>query len=147
MKLIVNHQRKMRYELKIGDKVMRTLMQDDYVFIVRFPTLHRPSMMLMRVKVSDGFIMRINPCICPPFNADFDGDEMNIYVCTSKRQVLQALYTHSPRYNFISTSTLEALIQPGHDAICGIYRLSIEKEIHPSILQKFNKYIPIKPGK
>lgn len=59
-------------------------MADDYVFIVRFPTLHRPSMMLMRVKVSDGFLMRINPCICTPFNADFDGDEMNIYVNKNK---------------------------------------------------------------
>ncbi len=44
--------------------------------------------MQLRVVVVDGFSIRLNPGICKPFNADFDGDEMNIFVCPIKEKIL-----------------------------------------------------------
>ena len=66
--------------LKIGDIVERHLRDDDIVIFNRQPSLHRISMMGFRVKVSPGNTLRFNECVCTPFNADFDGDEMNIHL-------------------------------------------------------------------
>jgi DNA-directed RNA polymerase III subunit RPC1 len=38
------------------------------------------SIMAHRVRVLPGRTLRFNECVCAPYNADFDGDEMNIHV-------------------------------------------------------------------
>ena len=60
--------------------VERHLRDGDVVIFNRQPSLHRISMMGFRVKVAPGKTLRFNECVCAPFNADFDGDEMNIHV-------------------------------------------------------------------
>jgi DNA-directed RNA polymerase III subunit RPC1 len=69
-----------KINLKIGDIVERHLRDDDVVIFNRQPSLHRISMMGFRAKISPGNTLRFNECVCTPFNADFDGDEMNIHV-------------------------------------------------------------------
>ncbi len=66
--------------LQVGDEVERHLRDEDLVIFNRQPSLHRISMMGFRVKVKPGNTLRFNECACAPFNADFDGDEMNIHV-------------------------------------------------------------------
>lgn len=66
--------------LKIGDIVERHLQNDDVVLFNRQPSLHRISIMAMRAKVDKWHTLRFNECACTPFNADFDGDEMNIHL-------------------------------------------------------------------
>lgn len=61
--------------------VHRNIVEGDYVFINRQPTLHRASMMVKRVVPKPGYSIRLNPGSCGPLNADFDGDELNIYSC------------------------------------------------------------------
>ena len=60
--------------------VERHLRDGDVVIFNRQPSLHRISMMGFRVKVAPGKTLRFNECVCAPFNADFDGDEMNMHV-------------------------------------------------------------------
>jgi len=70
-------------QLEIGDTVERHLMDGDYVVFNRQPTLHRMSMMGHRVKVMKGKTFRLNLSVCSAYNADFDGDEMNLFLpCT-----------------------------------------------------------------
>ncbi len=66
--------------LKIGDIVERHLMDDDYVLFNRQPSLHKMSMMGHKVKVLPGLTFRLNLSVTTPYNADFDGDEMNMHV-------------------------------------------------------------------
>jgi len=66
--------------LQIGDVVERHLMDGDYVVFNRQPTLHKMSMMGHRVKVMSGETFRLNLSATTPYNADFDGDEMNMHV-------------------------------------------------------------------
>lgn len=66
--------------LEEGDLVERHLRDNDLVIFNRQPSLHRISMMGFRVRVKAGNTLRFNECVCAPFNADFDGDEMNIHV-------------------------------------------------------------------
>lgn len=60
--------------------VERHLLDDDIVMVNRQPTLHRPSMMAFRVKVIDGYCIRLHYAVFPPLGADCDGDEVNFQV-------------------------------------------------------------------
>jgi hypothetical protein len=52
----------------------------DVVLFNRQPSLHRISIMAFRAVVRPGRTLRFNECVCSPFNADFDGDEMNLHL-------------------------------------------------------------------
>ncbi|WP_455367500.1 DNA-directed RNA polymerase subunit A' [[Eubacterium] cellulosolvens] len=58
----------------------RHIRDGDIVLFNRQPSLHRMSIMAHRVKILPHKTFRLNPCVCPPYNADFDGDEMNLHV-------------------------------------------------------------------
>ncbi|RKO97749.1 beta and beta-prime subunits of DNA dependent RNA-polymerase [Caulochytrium protostelioides] len=67
-------------QLQFGYKVERHLMDDDVVIFNRQPSLHKMSMMGHRVKVMPYSTFRLNLSVTSPYNADFDGDEMNLHV-------------------------------------------------------------------
>ncbi|KAG0418155.1 DNA-directed RNA polymerase III subunit rpc1, partial [Dictyocoela roeselum] len=73
-----NHQ--ISRDLKIGDIVERHLLNNDIVLFNRQPSLHRISIMAHKVRVHPHKTLRLNECCCTPYNADFDGDEMNLHV-------------------------------------------------------------------
>ena len=66
--------------LQPGFVVERHIRNGDIVLFNRQPSLHRMSIMAHKVKVLPYKTFRLNPCVCPPYNADFDGDEMNLHV-------------------------------------------------------------------
>jgi DNA-directed RNA polymerase subunit A' len=63
-----------------GYMVERHLTDGDVVIFNRQPSLHRMSIMAHYVKVLPYRTFRLHPAVCPPYNADFDGDEMNLHV-------------------------------------------------------------------
>lgn len=63
-----------------GYIVERHLVDGDIVLFNRQPSLHRMSIMAHHAKVLPGRTFRLHPAVCPPYNADFDGDEMNLHV-------------------------------------------------------------------
>jgi DNA-directed RNA polymerase II subunit RPB1 len=67
-------------ELKNGWTVERHLADDDIVLFNRQPSLHKMSIMAHRVRVQIGSTFRLNLAVTAPYNADFDGDEMNLHV-------------------------------------------------------------------
>ncbi len=88
-----------------GFIVERHLMDGDIVLFNRQPSLHRISVMAHVVRVLPYKTFRLNLLVCPPYNADFDGDEMNLHVPQSEEaraeaRVLMLVEKHilSPRY-------------------------------------------------
>jgi DNA-directed RNA polymerase III subunit RPC1 len=79
LSLLYANRKKIAEELKIGDLVERHLENGDTVLFNRQPSLHRVSIMAHRVRVMPNRTFRFNECVCTPYNADFDGDEMNIH--------------------------------------------------------------------
>jgi DNA-directed RNA polymerase subunit A' len=63
-----------------GWKVERHIKDEDTVLFNRQPSLHRMSIMAHKVKVLPYRTFRLNLNVCAPYNADFDGDEMNLHV-------------------------------------------------------------------
>ncbi|MHA1292420.1 MAG: DNA-directed RNA polymerase subunit A' [Promethearchaeota archaeon] len=76
--------------LKPGFTVERHLNDGDLVLFNRQPSLHRMSIMAHEVKIMDGRTFRLNLTVCPPYNADFDGDEMNLHVPQSEEARTEA---------------------------------------------------------
>jgi DNA-directed RNA polymerase II subunit RPB1 len=71
---------RMSIRLKFGDTVHRHLRDGDYVIFNRQPSLHKMSMMGHRVIImKTGNTFRFNVSVTNPYNADFDGDEMNCH--------------------------------------------------------------------
>ena len=77
--------------MKIGDVVDRHLQDDDIVLFNRQPSLHKLSIMSHFVKVRPWRTFRFNECVCAPYNADFDGDEMNLHVPQTEEARAEAL--------------------------------------------------------
>ena len=92
-------------EIQPGYVIERHLMDGDIVLFNRQPSLHRMSMMSHKVKVLPDKTFRLNPTVCAPYNADFDGDEMNLHVpqteeAKAEADLLMDVKTQvvSPRY-------------------------------------------------
>ncbi|XP_013401160.1 DNA-directed RNA polymerase II subunit RPB1 [Lingula anatina] len=66
--------------LQIGYKVERHMHDNDIVIFNRQPTLHKMSMMCHRAKILPWSTFRLNLSVTTPYNADFDGDEMNLHL-------------------------------------------------------------------
>ena len=67
-------------QLQYGYKVERHLVDGDLVIFNRQPSLHKMSMMGHKIKVMPYSTFRLNLSVTTPYNADFDGDEMNLHV-------------------------------------------------------------------
>ena len=121
-------------ELNNGDIVHRHLMDGDYVLFNRQPSLHRMSMMGHRVKVMKGNTFRLNVSVTPPYNADFDGDEMNMHAPQSIATVSELMNIASVKYQIISPRENKPIITIVQDTLLGINKLTKGEIIHyPSI--------------
>ncbi len=111
-------------ELDIGYVVERQLIDGDITVINRQPSLHRMSMMAHKARIMPFKTIRINTTVTIPYNADFDGDEMNLHVpqteeAQTEAEMLMAVQNHirSPRYG-------SPIIACKHDQITGCYMLT-----------------------
>lgn len=122
---------KRRYLIQVGDTVERHLCDDDIVLINRQPTLHKCSMLAKRVVVRPGKTMRLNLATTKVFNADFDGDEMNIHVPQDyiARTELRELAS-SPR-NVISTQSSKPNFAVVQDGMLGAYLMTKHDYVLP----------------
>lgn len=109
--------------LQYGWKVERHIDDDDVIIFNRQPSLHKESMMGHRVKVMPYSTFRLNLSVTSPYNADFDGDEMNLHVPQSdetraeiKNLCMVPLQIVSPQKN----APLMGIVQ---DTLCGIYKI------------------------
>lgn len=84
--------------LEYGYKVERHINNGDYVIFNRQPSLHKMSMMAHMIKVLPYSTFRLNLSVTTPYNADFDGDEMNMHVPQSLETKAElAEIMHVPR--------------------------------------------------
>ncbi|MDD5111410.1 MAG: DNA-directed RNA polymerase subunit A' [Candidatus Altiarchaeota archaeon] len=110
--------------IAIGDIVERHLCDGDIVIFNRQPSLHRISMMCHRVRVLPQNTFRINTAVCAPYNADFDGDEMNLHVPQSEEAIAEAEILMKVQESIISPRFGGPLIGGRHDHVTGMYLLT-----------------------
>lgn len=110
--------------LQMGDVVERHIMDGDIVMFNRQPSLHRQSMMCHYVKVLPHNTFRLNTAVCAPYNADFDGDEMNLHVPQSEEARAEAEILMKVQENIISPRFGRPVIGGRHDHVTGSYMLT-----------------------
>ncbi|KIH46361.1 RNA polymerase Rpb1, domain 2 [Ancylostoma duodenale] len=96
--------------LKFGDVVERHLDDGDIVLFNRQPSLHKLSIMSHRARILPGRTFRFNECVCTPYNADFDGDEMNLHVPQTYEARAEANLLMNVKSNLVTPRSGEPLI-------------------------------------
>ena len=121
-------------DLREGDVVHRHLLDGDIVLFNRQPSLHKASMMAHRVVVLPYSTFRLNVSATRPYNADFDGDEMNMHVPQSIAAATELRYLASVLRNIVSPRTNSPIIQLFQDTMTGIYRITLPDVTVPEVV-------------
>ncbi len=108
----------------VGQLIERQMTDGDIVLFNRQPSLHRMSMMAHRIRVMEGKTFRFQLCVCPPYNADFDGDEMNLHVLQSPEAIAEGRILMLVQENILSPRFGGPVIGGIHDYISGSFFLT-----------------------
>lgn len=110
--------------IKIGDIVERELMDGDYVLANRNPTIQKQGTMGLRARIIDENIFRLNLALTPPFNADFDGDELNIHVPQTLQSMAELSTIASAEGCYGNQQQSNLMVGLVFDAVTGSFILS-----------------------
>jgi len=120
----VKDRKALAQELGPGWIVERHLDNGDVVLFNRQPSLHRMSIMGHIVRVLPGRTFRLHLAVCPPYNADFDGDEMNLHVPQNEEARTEARVLMLVQKQILSPRYGGPIIGGIQDYISGAYVLS-----------------------
>lgn len=135
--------------LKVGDIVERHLCDGDIAVFNRQPSLHLMSMMCHYVRVLPHNTFRLNIAVCAPYNADFDGDEMNLHIPQSEEAKAEAEILMGVQENIISPRFGSPIIGGRHDHVTGMYLLTKKDSVfgRGDALQLTRNLIKLPEGK
>ena len=131
-------------ELKNGDVVHRHLSDGDYILFNRQPSLHKMSMMCHKVVIMPYQTFRLNVLDTPPYNADFDGDEMNLHCPQNIQTMSELMDIAAVPYMIIAPRDGKPIIEVVQDTLLGSFRLTKDhteiKDKTMANLQMVNSY-------
>lgn len=110
--------------LREGDVVERHMEDGDIVLFNRQPSLHKVSIMAHRAKVLEWRTFRFNTCVCAPYNADFDGDEMNMHLPQTEEARAEANLLMGVHNNLTTPRNGEPLVAASQDFLSASYLLT-----------------------
>ena len=101
------------------------------VLLNRAPTLHRLGIQAFEPKLVEGKAIRLHPLVCPPFNADFDGDQMAVHLPLSEEAQAEARLLMLASKNILAPKDGKPIVTPSQDMVLGNYYLTIEDDKDP----------------
>ncbi len=127
---IVNNIKAAKKIIQKGDpsiwKVLEEVIAGHPVLLNRAPTLHRLGIQSFEPVLVEGRAIQLHPLVCPPFNADFDGDQMAVHVPLSIESQSEARLLMMACHNILSPATGKPIIAPSQDMVLGCYYLTAE---------------------
>ena len=118
-----------KLNIEDGDIVDRHVMNGDFVLFNRQPSLHKMSMMSHKVRVMPYDTFRLNPAVTPSYNADYDGDEMNLHLPQSIQTENELKMLSNVILQIISPRQSKPIISVVQDVTLGLYRLTKDETI------------------
>ena len=79
--------------------ILEEITKNHPVILNRAPTLHKLSIQAFYPILIEGSAIRIHPCVCAGFNADFDGDQMAVHVPIGAAAIEEAKTLMMPEQN------------------------------------------------
>jgi len=108
-------------------KVCQEIVDGEYCVLNRQPSLHKLGMLGFRILITLDKVIKIHPLVCPPFNADFDGDQMAVYIPITTEAKEEIIKKISISRNLSSPANEDLTTTPSQDIILGIYYLTSER--------------------
>ncbi len=123
-------------EFNISDlfNICEELSKGEVCLLNRQPSLHRLSLLGFKILISLDNVIKIHPLACPPFNADFDGDQMAVYIPISEEAKQEIINRFLITKNFTNPANASLSTTPSQDVILGIYMLTLDQ--FPELLEK-----------
>ncbi len=109
-------------------EALEAVVKEQCVLLNRAPTLHRLGIQAFEPVLVDGKAIQIHPLVCPPYNADFDGDQMAVHVPLSVAAQAEARLLMLSSNNIFSPANGQPLMAPGYDIALGCYYLTLWQE-------------------
>ena len=104
--------------------ILEELIQDRRVLLNRAPTLHRLGIQAFKPKLVEGKAIRLHPLVTPPFNADFDGDQMAVHLPLTEAAKWEAENLMASEKNILKPATGRPALTPSQDMALGCYYLT-----------------------
>ena len=105
--------------------VLAEVIKDHPVLLNRAPSLHRLSIQAFEPVLVEGRAIKLHPCVCSGFNADFDGDQMPIHVPLSIDARTEARTLMLASNNILKLSDGEPIVTPSQNMVVGCYYLTL----------------------
>ncbi len=115
---------------------LEEVIKDHPVLLNRAPTLHRLSIQAFEPVLVEGRAIQIHPLVCPPYNADFDGDQMPVHVPLSAEAQAEAKILMSSRHNLLLPKDGTPAVTPTKDIVLGLYYLTLTEHDDPESLNE-----------
>ena len=108
--------------------ILEEIVKDKVVLLNRAPTLHRLGIQAFHPVLTEGETIKLHPLACEAFNADFDGDQMAVYLPLSDEAQKEAREIMLSSLNLLRPATGLPIIGPFRDIALGCYFLTKIKE-------------------
>jgi DNA-directed RNA polymerase subunit beta' len=108
--------------------ILEKITKNTYVLLNRAPTLHKLSIQAFKPVLVDGFAIRLHPCICKAFNADFDGDQMGVHLPLSVNSQKEAKLLMLPSRNLLKPADGNPISVPSQEMAVGCYYITSVRE-------------------
>lgn len=131
MYALLSEEARREVRLEHGDEVSRYLQDGDPITLNRQPSLHKHSILGMQVRRLPGRTIRLHPSLCTGYNADFDGDEMNIMVPQNYMQKAEVMELMNVMNCIVSESTGKPIVGFIQNAALGIFEMTADNIIVP----------------
>jgi DNA-directed RNA polymerase V subunit 1 len=128
--------------LKVGQTISRRIVDGDVVFLNRPPSTHKHSLQAFYAYVHDDHTVKINPLMCGPFSADFDGDCVHIYYPQSLAAKAEALELFSVERQLISSHSGKVNLQLGNDSLVAMKAMSHTTMLHKELANQLAMFVP-----
>lgn len=108
--------------------ILEKVVENYPVLLNRAPTLHKLSILAFYPVLTDDIAIRLHPCVCQGYNADFDGDAMGVFVPLSKGAIEEAKKYMLPSANLLKPADGSLIAIPNKEMVLGLYFLTSEEE-------------------
>lgn len=124
-----------RREPEVYD-VLEKVTKNHPVLLNRAPTLHKLGILAFYPKLIDGRAIKIHPCVCAGYNADFDGDQMAVHLPLTNEAKKEAVELMMATKNLLKPANSQPITVPNKEMVMGVYYYTLIDENlneHPNI--------------
>lgn len=126
IKCFLNNLDNLKHKFILCKIILNIILKNENIIVNRAPTLHRMNLQSMKPYLKENLPIKIYPTIWNSFNADFDGDQMGVFLPLSRSAILESKSKINFNKNLFSLSSGDFLFKFNQNIIFGLYMLNLQ---------------------